>query len=62
MSDQTRIDKPHMNPDDDPYEPQGYNCHWCHEWVHEDDVKYYLNRPFCETCYERIEKNEPDED
>ena len=56
MSERTPVVKPHLNPDDNPFEPQGYYCHKCGEWYREEEM-HRVDRVFdtvyyCSDCWD----------
>ena len=59
MGEHSAIVKPHLNPNDDPFEPQGYICKGCNEW-HEEDEMHRFDREkdtvyYCHECWKGVE-------
>jgi hypothetical protein len=59
MGEHSAIIKPHLDPNDDPFEPQGYYCHKCGEWYPENEM-HRLDRAkdsvyYCHECWKDVE-------
>ena len=39
-----------------------YNCSGCDRIIHENNVNWYNNQPYCDNCYDELDSDEKIED